>query len=367
MSSLASHAAGLLCVGFQGAEVSPELRELVARGVRSVVLFSRNVGDTPEAVFALTRAIKALSEEPILVAVDQEGGLVQRLRRGFTELPPLAALGETASAELAFATGALLGRELAAVGIDWNFAPVVDVDTNPQNPVIGRRSLGRDPALVARLGVALARGLTSQGVAACAKHFPGHGDTVLDSHLALPRLEHSLERLEAVELVPFVAAIADGIPAIMTAHVVFSALDAALPATLSRAVLSGLLRQRLGYDGLVVSDDLEMKAVVDHFGIEEAMLRGIQAGVDVFLICHKPARMHAAIDSVVRSVERGDLPFGSVLRASERRRAFAARWAAAARDKPDLSALRRRDHLELAERLGKLAITSAGHDPTERA
>jgi len=195
-SSLDRDVAALLCVGFQGTTPSPEVLELIRRGVGGVILFSRNV-ESAEQVAELTAALKRAAGRPLLVSIDQEGGRVARLRapQGFTELPPMRALGATGDEALAFEAGALLGRELRAVGVDQDYAPVVDVDTNPLNPVIGDRSLGRDPALVGRLGAALARGLQSAGVAACAKHFPGHGDTSQDSHVDLPRLPHALPRL----------------------------------------------------------------------------------------------------------------------------------------------------------------------------
>lgn len=363
-SELRSRIAGLLCVGFRGTSPPIELAELVERGVRSVILFSRNLSE-PEGVVELTAAIKRLSAEPMVIAVDQEGGPVQRLRRGFTELPALRALGASESPQLATRVGALLGRELRAVGIDWNFAPVLDVDTNPANPVIGARASSSDPELVARLGVALAAGLTSAGVAPCGKHFPGHGDTELDSHLALPKLSHSLERLERVELVPFRAAAEANIASIMTAHVVFTPLDADYPATLSAKVVRGLLREKLGYRGLVVSDDLEMKAIVEHFGIEEAIVRGLLAGVDMFLVCHSQERMHAAIDAVIRAVEKGTLPLEIVESASERQRAFVQRWAAPARSDVEPGVLRCDEHLQVATLLERFARGSIQHDPTE--
>jgi beta-N-acetylhexosaminidase len=362
---LRARIAGLLCVGFRGTEVPSELSELVARGVRSVVLFSRNVTE-PEGVLALTSAIKRLAQEPIALAVDQEGGLVQRLRRGFSRLPALRALGASGDARLATQVGTLLGRELRAVGVDWDFAPVLDVDTNPNNPVIGARALGSDPALVAQLGTALAAGLERAGVAACGKHFPGHGDTALDSHLALPKLEHSLERLERVELVPFRAAAAANIASIMTAHVVFAPLDAGYPATLSAPVLNGFLRERLRYRGLVVSDDLEMKAIIEHFGIEDAIVRGLLAGIDVFLVCHSPERMHAAIDALIRAVEAKVVPLEVVEAAIARQRAFAQRWAAPAKDKVDPGVLQCSEHLEIVRELERFAQATTGHDPTER-
>ncbi len=349
-TDLAARAARLLCVGFSGTEVSPELRELVRRGVRSVILFGRNVKE-PEQVLALVRSIKALSDEPVAVAVDQEGGPVRRLRAGFTEVPAMRYVGASNDVLLAERTGLLLGRELRAVGIDWNFAPVLDVDTNPANPVIGVRAFDRSPARVAEFGVALARGLGLASVAACGKHFPGHGDTEQDSHVALPRLSHSLERLLRVELLPFQAAVQAGIPSVMSAHVVFSALDPDYPATLSPSVLRGLLRERLGYWGLVVSDDLEMSAIVEHYGIETAIFLGLLAGVDCFLVCHTPERMHAAIESVVRAVENGQVGEDVLEGALQRHAAFAARWVRAAPAQLDRSMLRSDEHVALAAQL----------------
>jgi beta-N-acetylhexosaminidase len=191
--------------------------------------------------------------------------------------------------------------------------------------------------------------LLDSGVAACAKHFPGHGDTELDSHLALPKLSHSLERLQSVELVPFKAAIRSGVPAIMTAHVLFSALDPEVPATLSPAAIA-LLRRELGFEGLVVSDDSEMRALVDHFGADEAVVRGIRAGIDLFLVCHTPSRVMAGIDALVHAVESGALASARLRDASQRVAAFSGRFAAPAAS-PDLSVLRARSHLELVERI----------------
>lgn len=347
MRSLERDAASLFCMGFPGSAPSSELRELVARGVRSVILFSRNVGGEPADVAELTRSLKALTPEPLGVFVDQEGGKVQRLRQGFTRIPAMRRLGERADPELAFRTGLVLGRELRAVGIDATFAPVLDVDTNPNNPVIGERSLSPDPAVVAELGVALLRGLSAAGAGACAKHFPGHGDTDLDSHLALPRLAHPLERIEAVELVPFRAAIAAGVPAIMTAHVVFAALDPALPATLSANVLS-LLRDRLGFDGLIVSDDTEMHALVDHFGLEEAVVRGFAAGLDLFLVCHTASRVERGIEALVRAVRDGVVPAGRLEAARSRVERFLGRFAVPADYTPDLGCLQSSEHLALS-------------------
>jgi beta-N-acetylhexosaminidase len=350
VTELETLAARLLIVGFPGRDVDGELGKLVERGVSGVVLFSRNVG-SPVEVRELTRKLKLRAGRPLLTAIDQEGGKVARLREGFTPLPAFRQLGASGDAGLAREFGALIGSELAAVGIDWNFAPVLDVDTNPRNPVIGARSLSRSPAEVARLGLAFAAGLMDAGVAPCAKHFPGHGDTLQDSHFGLPRLPHARERLDRVELVPFAAAAAANIPSIMTAHVVFEALEPELPASMSEKLVGGVLRRALGYTGVVVTDDLEMKAIADNYAIEEVTLRGLAAGVDAFLCCHTAELANRAISAIVTGVQSGQIPKERLEQAAERMQRFAARWASPP-ERPDaFEALASAPHLALVERL----------------
>lgn len=360
-SRLDANCAGLFCVGFHGTSPSAEVLALIRRGVYGVILFARNV-ESAEQVAQLSGALKRAAGRPLLVTVDQEGGRVARLRacHGFTELPAMRALGQAGGEATAFEVGALLGRELRAVGIDQDYAPVVDVDTNPMNPVIGDRSLGRDPARVGRLGAALSRGIQSSGVAACAKHFPGHGDTSQDSHTGLPRLPHSLERLEAVELLPFRALAAAGVASVMTAHVVFEALDPGRPATLSPKVMQ-LLRTWCGFDGPALSDDLEMAAVASHFQLEEAVPGALAAGVDGMLVCHRADVQNRAIDLAREAVERGTV---SSVRLAEAlaRVARLLSWAGPPPD-PALVGrrLRRPEALALSSRLPALAT---GRDPT---
>jgi beta-N-acetylhexosaminidase len=361
-SRLDRDVAGLFCIGFQGTEPTLEVLDLIRRGVHGVILFGRNVLEA-EQVAALTRDLKrAAGDRPLLVSIDQEGGRVARLRaaHGFTEIPPMRALGETGDADLARQVGAMLGRELRAVGVDQDYAPCVDVDTNPQNPVIGDRSLSRDPARVGWLGAALAQGLQSVGVAACAKHFPGHGDTSQDSHKDLPRLPHALERLRRVELPPFAALAHAGVASVMTAHVVFEALDPELPATLSAPVLR-LLRDEVGFEGCCISDDLEMKAVAEHFPLEQVAPGCVLAGVDALLVCHTPAVQHRAIDLVRAAVEDGRIARERLEQAVRR----VGKLLAFAGPPPDprrvQEALRTREHLALAARIPALV---AGRDPT---
>jgi beta-N-acetylhexosaminidase len=366
-NALERQAASLFTVGFYGKAVSDDLKGLLSRGVGGVIFFARNVG-TPEEVLGLNRDIKATANRPLLLAIDQEGGQVARLRNGFTELPPMRAVGATGSATLARELGGLIARELRAVGFDMNYAPILDIDTNPDNPIIAARSFGRTPELVTELGLALAAGLQEAGVAACGKHFPGHGDTSQDSHLELPTLPHAMERLERVELAPFRAAAKAGIASFMTAHVIFEAVDSKYPATMSRAVLTGILREKLGYDGMVVTDDVEMKAIADNYGVEEAVVLGLNAGVDHFLCCHTAELAHRAIEAIVRAVENGKLSQQILDTATRRFDSVRSRFAKPVGGAAGLSALRSAEHLALVARiLGTVdpSLSVAGKDPTE--
>lgn len=321
LETLQRLAASLLVIGFDGITLTETLRDFLHAGVAGVILFKRNVQD-PIQVAQLLQDIQQTRPEPLplLCCVDQEGGRVARLRTPLTEFPEMRWLGRTGDAELAARMGAVIAAELRTVGFNVNFAPVMDVDSNPDNPVIGARSLSHDPHEVARLGVPFMLAMQEQGMLPCAKHFPGHGDTRSDSHFELPELPHGLERLHQVELVPFKAAIQAGVPLIMTAHVRFCALDPEVPATLSSAVLRGLLRTELGFQGVIVSDDLEMKAVVEPFGIAESVRRGLLAGVDCFLICHSPERIQEAIQTLAARAEQDPEVLACLLESAERLR-----------------------------------------------
>jgi beta-N-acetylhexosaminidase len=229
---------------------------------------------------------------------------VQRVRAPATQWPPRLAfdgVAPPADETLAEEVGHALGAELASLGFDVDFAPVLDVHTNDANPIIGERAFGRHADAVARRGLAFARGLARAGILGCGKHFPGHGDTVTDSHLALPRIDHDLARLERIELLPFARAAQARLPMIMTAHVVFAAIDPAVPATLSRAAITGVLRERLRFDGVIVSDDLDMKAIADHFGVGDAAVLAIKAGCDALLLCRDPAHQREAREALLRA------------------------------------------------------------------
>jgi len=352
----------MFMVGFSGRDVDPELGQLLDAGVFGAIFFARNIGE-PKSVVDLCRRLKDRGNGSLALAVDQEGGRVARLKGApFTALPPMRELGLRGDAALVELCGRLLAFELRAVGFDWDFAPVLDVDTNPQNPVIGDRSLHRDAAEVARLGVALARGLERGGVCSCGKHFPGHGDTSQDSHLTLPRLPHDLQRLRSVELVPFRAYAQAGLAAVMTAHVMFEAVDPGVPATMSQRALQDVLRGELGFEGVIVSDDLDMKAIADFFPLEEAIARGALAGVDLFLACQGAASQNRAIEALIRAVESGRVSRNQIEESNRRLDALAKKFVR--RPEHDEHArLGSPEHRALAEGLSSVV---RGTDPTER-
>jgi beta-N-acetylhexosaminidase len=322
-----------LWVGFEGKTLPPELARWLARGeVGGVVLFSRNV-ESPEQVRALCREIRGAAGRGVprpLVAVDQEGGRVARFRGPrFSEFPPARAcsLFCCRAAEVARAFGAAVGAELRSVGVDVDFAPVLDVDTNPRNPVIGDRAFFGEPEGAAILGTAFAAGLMDRGVLPVGKHFPGHGDASADSHEELPVVRAPGKTLLARELLPFRRAIRAGIPGIMTAHVLYPALDRSHPATLSRKILKDLLRGTLRYRGTVFSDALEMKAISDHRGVGEAAALAVSAGCDVALVCRGEASQAEAIGRIARNA-RDDATFRRAVSAAARRSERLRAWAA---------------------------------------
>ncbi len=298
----------LFMLGVHGTEPSKALRDLFKTyHPGGVILFGRNLED-PEQAAHLTNALqKLVLKMPLLVSIDQEGGRVARLPKDFTIFPGQGALGQAGTPDLAYAFAEVTARELRAIGVNMDLTPVLDVHTNPRNPIIGDRAFGPDPELVETLGLAVVAGLQDNGVLACGKHFPGHGDTAADSHKELPTVAHGIDRLRDIELRPFVHCFQNGLAAVMTAHVRYSALDPEAPATLSPAILTDLLRTQLRFKGLVLTDDLEMHAIIDHYGIEEAAVRALKAGADILLICKDHDRQVAAMEAVYRAVKDGDV------------------------------------------------------------
>lgn len=303
----------LLFGSFTGGSVPVELAALAREfDLGGVTLFARNV-EAPEQVLEVAFALEALGQDaPAWVSVDQEGGRVARLKAPFTLWPPMATLGRAETPALADRFARALARELQAVGVTLDFAPVLDIRTNPDNTVIGDRALGGDAAAVAALGTAIIRGLQSEGIAACGKHFPGHGDTSVDSHTDLPIVDHPPDRLRGVEFAPFRAAIAADVAAIMTAHVLVPALDDTRPGTLSPAIVR-LLRDELGFAGLVCTDDIEMGAIARRWTPAEAAVAAIAAGCDAVLVCAGNVDVQASVcEALVKAVETGRLPLARV-------------------------------------------------------
>ncbi len=296
-----------------------------------VILMGRNIG-TPAETSAQIARLQSLARErglpPLFVAVDQEGGRVQRLGPPrYPKRPAQREIGTASDPDAARTAAREIGKELAALGFNWDFAPVLDVDSNPQNPVIGDRAYSSNPQTVATLGVAAVAGFQDDArILACGKHFPGHGDTDTDSHFALPTIRRSRAALDAVELIPFRAAIEAGVAAIMTAHILFPALDPALPATLSPAILSGLLRRELGFNGLIITDDLEMKGVAAHWGAPEAAVLAVEAGADILLCCHEWETQRAIHAALLTAIQTGRLPETRLDQSLARIAAAKTRW-----------------------------------------
>jgi beta-N-acetylhexosaminidase len=356
------HAGQLALAGFAGHSIPADLR-LLARefDLGGIVLFARNV-ESPEQVAELAREAQTLARDlPLWVSVDQEGGRVARLKSPFTVWPPMITLGRSGDEELARRFARALAAEMKAVGISLDYTPVLDIHTNPGNPVIGDRALAERADDVARLGRAIIEALQGDGVAACGKHFPGHGDTSTDSHHELPVIDHPPDRLDAVEYVPFRAAIDAGVAAIMTAHILVPALDAENPGTLSPRIVTDTLKGRLGYRGLVLSDDLEMKAINGRYGLADATIKAIGAGCDAVLMCGASQEPQmAALEAVVHAVEDGTLPFTRVEDALARHRRAKERFLAPPRPAPltgkALRALLGRDeHQAVAAEMARFA------------
>jgi beta-N-acetylhexosaminidase len=306
-SSIRRDIGQLLIGSLPATTITPELRSLAKEfQLGGVILFSRNI-EAPEQVAELAYDVQSLAmESPLWVSVDQEGGRVARLKAPFTEWPPMAVLGRSGDASLAERFAASLAAELKAVGFTLDYAPVLDIHTNPANPVIGDRALAESAERVAELGAAIVAGLQHNGVAACGKHFPGHGDTSVDSHLELPLVEHPPDRIRRVECVPFRAAIAADVAFIMTAHILVPALDEDRPATLSPRIVKGMLRDELGFRGVIVSDDLEMKAVAKAWTVPDAAVQAIAAGCDALLVCSGDVDVQArTLEALVHAVEDG--------------------------------------------------------------
>jgi beta-N-acetylhexosaminidase len=313
----------MIMAGFEGTTLTPETEDLIRNHhVGGLILFSRNY-ENLEQLHNLIRDLQKVAAStstglPLFISVDQEGGRVARLTEPFTKYPPLCCLGHAQSESLAYRFGQSLAAELVDVGINMDYAPVLDVHTNPDNPIIGDRAIASNPDTVARLANSFIKGFKDKGMIPVGKHFPGHGDTHLDSHLDLPTVKRDAATLEAVELFPFRETISQGLEAIMTAHVIYTAWDAKNPATFSKMILQDILRQQLGFQGVILSDDLEMKAVENYFPFDAFPRMGIEAGLDMFLICNNVEKVRALHDQLIRDVDNGTIPTAPIQQSVER-------------------------------------------------
>jgi beta-N-acetylhexosaminidase len=302
-----------LIIGVQGTSLTEdEVSFLVRENIGGIILFKRNY-ESPRQLFDLSTELRSLAKRkgdkvPFFISVDQEGGRVARFRAPFTEWPPMAAVGKLDSPTVAFKVAQVLAQELSAVGVNLNFAPSVDVFTNPQNTVIGDRSLSSDMETVAKLGSALVRGMIKGGVLPVAKHFPGHGNTLIDSHEELPIENKTLAELEVCEIEPFKRAFKARLSIVMSSHLMFPKIDPTWPVSLSEIFLKNILRDQLRYRGLVISDDLDMKALTKHHAKGTIAVRALQAGSNILCYCNEPDSPTIAIDAIEKAVRDKELP-----------------------------------------------------------
>lgn len=358
----------MLCFGWSGTTdeenqtYSSHARALIEDlKVGGVILFNRNLQPPYKESAETINQLQESSKIPLFVVTDQEGGMVARFRAPMTVFPGNMAIGATGSEDYARRAASAAAEELKAVGVNFDLAPSVDVNNNPNNPIIGVRSFGESPELVSRLGTAAIRGYQQAGVIACAKHFPGHGDTAVDSHLELPSVPYDKDRLHSIELAPFKAAIVAGVDSIMTTHIIFPAYDPNLPATLSKPIITGLLREELGFDGVVTTDCMEMKAIADNFGTGEAAVLAVLAGVDILLACHTLSRQIEIRDAIFSAVQNGRISASRIDESVERILKLKSKYNLESRRSVDPNCIESKlgtiEHLSLQQEIADKSIT----------
>lgn len=295
----------LMIIGLEGEEISDkDIENIQQYKIGGFIFFSRNINNGDQ-VLNLLNSLKEESKDnniPLFLSIDEEGGVVSRLSKIYKNLPSAATLGNKNDDELSFNYGKNLGLKTKSLGFNINFAPVLDINSNPNNPVIGNRAYGDDAELVSKIGIEVMNGIKSQNVIAVAKHFPGHGDTHVDSHLELPIIDKSLDELYNLEIIPFKKAINEGIDAIMVAHILFTQVDNKYPATMSKEIINDILRERLGFNGVVISDDMTMGAIIDNYTIEEASVQFLKSGGDIVLVCHGIENVQLVYNQILNSV-----------------------------------------------------------------
>lgn len=308
--TLAEKVGQLLVIGVKGTSFSRKMDNLVRNyHVGGVIVMGQNITTTPQ-MLELINAIKEANESnknPLFLSVDEEGGRVSRLPAGIAKLPTSAQIGKLNDESLSYRAGAYLAEVLNEFGYNMNFAPVLDVNSNPKNPVIGDRSFGSDSNQVAKIGIATMHGMMDNGIIPVVKHFPGHGDTIVDSHKALPKVETTMERLLSIELVPFQKAIDEGVDAVMVAHILFPVLDPNYPSSLSKAVITELLRKEMQFEGVIITDDLSMGAIANGYTIPEAAVQSFIAGSDLLLVVRDYDDQINTFNALLTAIEAGEI------------------------------------------------------------
>lgn len=305
----------LLIVGLEGLDISEdEIHNIKENKVGGFIFFSRNISDKNQLIKLLDNLKKEnnINKIPLFLSIDEEGGLVSRLSSLVANLKNPSNLGKVNDLELSYSYGENLGLKLSSFGFNLNFAPVLDINSNPSNPVIGNRAYGKTAQSVSDHGLSLLEGIKSQGVIPTGKHFPGHGDTTVDSHLDLPLVYKTLDELREMELVPFKNAIENDIGMLMVAHILYPNIDGDFPSSMSSVIIDNILRDDLGYDGVVISDDMTMGAIVENYSIQEAGIRFLKAGGDIILISHGPGNSDLIIDRIKEEIDRGQLTIDEV-------------------------------------------------------
>ncbi|WP_246637559.1 beta-N-acetylhexosaminidase [Crassaminicella profunda] len=300
----------MVLVGFNGDQINDSIKKMIdSYHIGGFILFQRNIKN-PSQTLALLNTIKSANSKnkiPLFLAVDEEGGKVSRMPKEIKKLPTNKKIGILNNNHFSFEIGQLIGFELKSFGFNLDFAPVLDINSNPKNPVIGDRSFGSNKEIVSQLGLQTMKGIKSQNIISVVKHFPGHGDTSVDSHLGLPVVNHDLNRLKSFELAPFSKAIKENVDAVMVSHILFPKIDSQYPATLSKKIMTDLLRNNLNFKGVIITDDMEMGAILKHYDIGNAAIRSIQSGSDIILICHTYEKQLTVLDALKKAVENNEI------------------------------------------------------------
>ena len=301
----------MVIIGLDGYTMDDNTRKMIGDDrVGGFILFGENVKSSDQ-LLALVNSLKSTNSKnklPLFISVDQEGGRVNRMPAEFKNFPANQTIGKVNNGDFSYEIGSILGEEIKALGFNMDFAPVLDINSNPKNLVIGDRSFGTNAEVVSNLGIKTMKGIQTSGVIPVVKHFPGHGDTSVDSHIGLPSVDNDMNRLKSFELVPFNDAIKNGADAVMVAHIVLNKIDSQNPASLSKTIITDILRTQLNFNGLVITDDMTMGAIVKNYTISNAAIKSVNAGSDIVLVCHGHDNEVAVIDALKKAVEEGTIP-----------------------------------------------------------